>query len=377
MASDSRLPWIIFAVLVALIAVPLGLWRIGEARRPVLEEVRIVTAAGDDPVFRTGLRRVAPDVAVEIAAALRVRRPGSGSRWLAPVSRLEIDGEPVEHDETDRWPEEDRVLRVFWFTVEGAYLGGDLTAAEADKLLAMRTYLAPEMGRGLRADTVPEQHNDDQINLGDEVVPVAGGTIRLYARVEVAERAGAVAAEQAVTSRGTDRVDDEDYPEIRLSAAFPEPISPVLGELFRLPGFEPRPEEGRPADDVTVEARGMPFTELVRRRFVASSWTFASVALSGGLGLERDDLATIGRVAVDGGELRQTERPLRWGRDLAPGDLLADRDQLVVLLADDGDGVLGPADSVALCWRRPAAVTVLEQAIRDDATGLELLRRER
>ena len=76
MASESRLLWIIFAVLVALIVVPLALWQLGEARRPILEEVRIVTATNDDPVFRSGLRRVPPDTELQIAAAVRFRRAG-------------------------------------------------------------------------------------------------------------------------------------------------------------------------------------------------------------------------------------------------------------------------------------------------------------
>jgi hypothetical protein len=95
MASESRLPWIIFAVLVALIVVPLAVWRVGEARRPILQEVRIVTATDADPVFREGVRRAAPGADVRIAAALHIHRAGAADVWLAPVEQLEIDGAPV------------------------------------------------------------------------------------------------------------------------------------------------------------------------------------------------------------------------------------------------------------------------------------------
>lgn len=377
MASESRLPWVIFAVLVALIVVPIAVWRIGEARRPILEEVRIVTATDADPVFRPGLRRTAPGAELRIAAALRIRQAGGSDLWLAPVERLEFDGAPVEHLNSRDWPEEDRVLRVFWFTIEAGYLGGDLTVDNAEKLLGQRSYLAPEMGRGLLAKMVPEQHNDDQINLGDEVFPVAGGTIRLYAKVEVAERTDAIASEQAAASLGIGELDDPGFSEIRLTAEFSDPVSPVLGELFRLPGFEPQPATTLPWNDITLATSGFRFTELVDHRFLASSLTFASVALTGSAEMDPDDLEALGRLAIEPDRLRRAGRSLEWGDDVRPGDLLEDRGQFIVLLADDGDGILSPGDRVTVCWRRPAVETTLDQAIRADAVEAELLRYER
>lgn len=376
MASESRLPLIIFIVLLALIVVPLAVWRVGEARRPILEEVRIVTATDADPVFRPGPRRAAPGAELRIAAVIRIGRSDGSDLWLAPVEQLEIDGARVDHVASGDWPEEDRVLRVFWFTVEGAYLGGDLTAENAAKLLALRSYLAPEMGRGLLAKTVPEEHNDDQIDLGDDVFPVAGGTIRLYVKVEVAEKADAIAAEQAVTSLGVDDVDNPGFATVRRASEYPDPVSPLLGELFRLPGFEPQPSATLGWNHITLGPRGMTFTELTDHRFVASSRTFASVALTGESDMDPEDLSALGRLTVETGGLRRAGRPLAWGDDVKPGDLLEDRSQYIVLLADDGDGVLSRGDRVALCWRRPPVETILDQAIREDAVSFELLRHE-
>jgi len=374
MDSEKRLLWIIFAVLVALIVVPLSIWQVSEARRPVLEEIRIVTATSDDPVFRAGPRQLAPGVDLQIAAALRIRRPGGSESWLAPVERLEIDGEMVEHTNGADWPEDDRVLRVFWFTIEASYLGGDLTVENSEKLLGQRAYLAPEMGRGLLAATIPDQHNDDQINLGDEAIEVAGGTIRLYAKVEVAEKNDSIASEQAATSPGSDSVNDPEFTTIRMASAFPDPVSPVLGELFRLPGFEPQPTDTSTWNEITLEAEGSTFLELVDRRFVVSSQSFASVALTGGLEMKPESLERLGRLDFGDKGPHRSGRPLRWGDDLQPGDLLEDRGQYIVLLSDDGDGVLGPADRVVVCWRRPPVMTILDQATRDDAVGAEILR---
>ena len=367
MASESRLIWLIFAVVVALIVVPLAVWRVGEARRPVLEEVVIVTATDDDPVFRPGLRRVGPDSGLRIAAAVRINRAGGSAFWLAPVEDLEIDGALVENTNGRDWPEDDRVLRVFWFTVEGSYLGGDVKVDNAEKLLGLRNYLAPEMGHGLLARTVPEQHNDDQINLGDGVFEMTGGTIRLYAKVEVAEKFDAIASDQAVTSHGLGAVDDDDFATILISAEFPAPVVPVLGELFRLPGFQPARETADSSDTTAIGVRGFSFDELVERRFVASSQT-------GGLGLDIEDLESLGRLVYGADQPLRAGSPLTWGEDVAPGDLVEDRGQFIVLLADDGDGVLGPTDQVTVCWRRPAVVTTLDQAMRDDAVEARLFR---
>jgi hypothetical protein len=375
MSSENRILWIVAAVLVALIAVPSGLWRFKEARRPVLEEVQVVTAAAGDGVFRDGPRRVPPGVEVEVAAALRLGRADGSSFWLAPVAALEIDGRRVEHVDGAEWPEDDRVLRVFWFTIEGSFLGGDLSSDKASKLLALQPFLAPEMGRALRAERLPEQHNDDQINLGDEVFPVDGGTIRLYVRVELTHP-GAPVAVQSASSLGADSVDAEAFPTLYLAAELGDGVDPAAGELFRLSGFEPLASGDIPAEEVTREAFGAGFDELVDRRLVVSSRTFASTALSGGLAVARNDLAELGRIDVGGGRYLLAGRGAQWGADLRSGDVLEDRGQWVVLLGDDGDGVLGPGDRVTHCWRRPPVVTILDQAIRDDADQLVLLRHD-
>jgi hypothetical protein len=59
-----------------------------------------------------------------------------------------------------------------------------------------------------------------------------------------------------------------------------------------------------------------------------------------------------------------------------PGDVLASGDHWVVLVTDDGDGTLDPGDRVAHCWRRPATVERLDEALGVDTTALEHLRHE-
>ena len=187
MASDSRLPLLIFAALVALIAIPFLVDHFRGLRRPVLLEARVVTASETDPVFRTGQRQADVGEAVEIALALRIGRRGTEGRWFAPFDRLAIDGSEIEHDESTSWPEKNESVRVFWFSVESANLGGSLNAINAGQRLQYRTFLAPEMGRGLRALQLPEFHNDDHIGERSTTAPEGAGTFRIYARVEIVE----------------------------------------------------------------------------------------------------------------------------------------------------------------------------------------------
>ncbi|MCG6947978.1 MAG: hypothetical protein LJE93_03560 [Acidobacteria bacterium] len=376
MASDSKLPVVIFGVLVALIAIPFLLAHLREQRRPLLIEARVVTASAADPVFREGERHIPAGESVEAAVALRFGRRGEDGRWMSPIERLVIDGRNTDHERSGTWPEAGRSLRVFWFSVECANLGGALTAENARERLEYRTFLAPEMGRGLLAERLPEAHNDDHV--GPQQVPEQdiAGTVRLYARVELVEAEDDVRPLQAVTTLGSDAIFDPKFPSIYHSADLGDGIDGSVGELFRLPGFEPRSETG-PWNDVTVAAFGRPFTDLVSERLVVSSRTLASVAVSGSPDLDPADLASLGRLEVTTDKVTSRGGTLHWGTEVNPGDLLVEGDRWRVLLEDDGNGDLDPADAVLHCWGRPPEMTTLWASLENETATMELMRHER
>jgi hypothetical protein len=373
MTSESRLPIVIFVALVALITGPLLVNRFREQRRPVLAEVRIVSATADDPVFREGRRRVDPGVAVEVAVATRISRRGRSDEWLAPVARLAIDGKETEHVETGRWPETGRTMRVFWFSVESANLGGSLSADNAGERLQYRTFYAPEMGRGLRAVRLPEAHNDDHIGSQAMTALSDAGTVRIYARVEVVEADSDLRPLQAITTIGTDAVLDPDFPAILLSADFGESVDASVGELFRLPGFEPRSETGD-WNSVTIHAFHRSFTDLVSDRVVVSSRTLAAVAAAGTPDVDRAAFASLGDLTITSDRVVRDDRTLSWGRDVLPGDLLVDGGHWIVLLGDDGNGDLDPVDPVLHCWGRPPVRTTLFATLERDEATMDHLR---
>ena len=70
-------------------------------------------------------------------------------------------------------------------------------------------------------------------------------------------------------------------------------------------------------------------------------------------------------------------RKLRWGVDVRPGDLLVDGDHWWVLLGDNGDDWLDPADHVLHCWGRPPEQTTLFASLETEKATVEHLRYER
>jgi hypothetical protein len=370
MASDSKLPFLIFAALVALIAIPFVIDHLRELRRPVLLEARVVSSGETDPVFRTGRRRVAAGEAVEVALALRIGRRGTEGRWFAPADRLVIDGHDIEDREDALWPVENESVRVFWFSVESANLGGSLNADNAGQRLQYRTFLAPEMGRGLRALQLPETHSDDHIGESSMTAPESAGTFRIYARAEIVESDSDVRPLQAVTSLGVEAIFDEAFPTIHRSADFGDGIHPAAGELLGLPGFEPRPETGE-WNEVTVPAFERSFTDLVADRLVVSSRTLAAVAITGMPAIDDRRLTDLGQLSITADEVLRRGRKLHWDGDVQPGDLLVEGDHWWVLLADDGNGQLDPADSVLHCWGRPPERTTLFASLETESTTVD------
>jgi hypothetical protein len=328
MASDVKLPFAIFAALVALIAVPFLIDHIREIRRPILLEARVVTATSSDPVFRNGR--------------------GAVGHWISPVRRLAIDGGEIEHQESQTWPEEGRDVRVFWFSVESANLGGILNAENAAERLKYRTFLAPEMGRDLRAERLPETHNDDHIGQQSVTAPGGAGTIRLYARVEIVESDSDLRPLQVLTTQGIDAVLDPGFPTVLGSADFSDPVHHSVGELFGLPGFEPRSDIGA-WNEVTVPAFGRSFTDLVSERLVVSSRTLAAVAVTGEPSFDEGGLTDLGTLSITAERVRRRGRVLHWQDEVRVGDLLVNGDHWWVLLGDDGNGELDPADTVVHC----------------------------
>ena len=114
----------------------------------------------------------------------------------------------------------------------------------------------------------------------------------------------------AVTTPSIDNVLDPSFPAILRAADLGHPIHDSVGELFGLPGFEPRSETGT-WNGVTVAAFNASFTDLVSRRFVVSSRSLAAVAVSGEPDLDTADLTQLGTLSITTDMARRRGRALR------------------------------------------------------------------
>lgn len=357
---EWRLIAIIFGVLVTLIVIPMLFWQHHEHSRPFLVEIRVVSATGEDPVFREGARVVDAQEKVSLAIALRLEYPGKGSRWLSPVDQLELDGEIVDHSQKDSWPEADRTARTFWFTLESPFLGGTLDAESAPSKLAARPFLAPELGLGFLAQGEPSTHAADGINLGDTQLPVSAGTYRVYARVEVVSDEGSSRPLFTATSLGADQFDDRALVRISrdLEPSF-EGINPAAGHLFRLPGFE------------AASTSNWNPGEACRHLIATSSRTFAATALTGRCDADRFSLTPVGTLTAAESEVTST---LEWQSDVQAGDILKQGDHWMVIVSDSGNGILDGQDLIAHSWRRPPCLMPLAFALDERPAEVTVFR---
>jgi len=344
-SRDVLLPIGILSVLLLFIGSAVLNWRIHEIRRPVLEEIRIVSATGSDSVFREGLREISAKEDLRLALALRLNYPGKGDRWISPVEKLVLDGRSVDHLVSEEWPEEDRKLVAFWFTLESPFLGGEiLSKEEAAEKLALRPFYAPEMGRAMMALKPPDWHAEDDVDLGENLAPPQSGTFRLYARVHVLAMHGSLHPIFALKSLGAKDLGDPRFPEFRRSLPAETGINPVAGECFRLPGFQ-------------ISGKGAA-ADWTRSRRAVSSESFAAMAATGVPSFQ-EPCRELPLKCVNG-IFRTTAGVLYWGRDVAPKDMLRQGKHWMVLIRDEGNGILDTTDIVAQSWKRPPAILPLE-----------------
>jgi hypothetical protein len=371
MSRDVRLPLIIAVCLILLVLLYLMISERQESGRPQLREVRIVSATAADPVFRDGARHVGPEDEVVLAVVMRIEERRR-SYWLAPVDEVVLDSLVIEHQVADAWPEKDRYARVFWFTLEHPYLNGRLGPESDDSALAYRSFLVPEMGRGLHTLAVTDAKNDSFLGRPDEVREIPGGTLRFYVRIEIASTSHRVKPLQAATSLDQQQLLNPAMPVIYRSAELPAPFHPVVGELVHLPEFSAEGDD----DQEPPPAVKQRLLKLVEQRIVVTSDAFAAMAVSGQLQLPAAQVRRLGTVSLDDGRLRRDQKHLQWHRDVEAGDLLRTGNHWLVLSRDDGDGLLDEDDEILHCWREPAVVSPLSKALTDEETSFELLRHE-
>ena len=372
MDSDLRRLLVVVAVLAAVVAAVVVALRWRTVKAPRLVEVRVVTLAPGDKTATDRLRAVPAGTEVEAAAVIAYRRGDDGPvRWICGLPDVELDGRHVEVEPISSWPSSGGSLRGLWFKVEPSHLGGSaVTAAAAADVVAYKDFLALEMGRKVTATVSMEAHDDDFLGKPAPGNELGGGVIRLKVRVGAYKQESDVISSQSMSSPGEADVFGGKIPGIVVTLPFPAGVRPDVSRYLRLACFTFAPgvwPDGGP---------GWPFplgpAKMVAGGYIVTPETLAAAAVGDPLG---EPWRAPVRVVSDGTAWRAASggKPLRWGGDVRVGDALRADGRYVVLLKDDGDGLLSLGDSVLFAWDEPAQVAPLGVALPANAERADLL----
>lgn len=370
MDSETRSAVRIFTVLALAVAAVVGWWRVREARRPHLQQVRVVYRGAGEAVASDAFRSFPAGTAVEAAAVVTYRRGNGASRHLCSLSPVEIGGRPLPVEPPAAWPASGGELRATWYTVEPSLLGWQEVGPETADKLAYRDFLAAELGRGLLTRLDFEARNDDFLARKVAGNALAGGTFRLKVRVGAYRRADDLVAVESVSSPGAAEVFTGTVPAVAVRYPFPQGIDATLSHRLRLGCFTFRAEAWRGEGEWPWP---LPPARLVAEGYVTTPEAFAAAALGGTP--ERSPWGPPLALAAGSSGWLWNGRELRWGKEVAAGDALRRGGRWAVLLADDGDGLLSFADTAIFAWGEPARIAPAALALGDDAATVELLRR--
>ena len=164
----------------------------------------------------------------------------------------------------------------------------------------------------------------------------------------------------AATSLGADHLNEPAM--VRISRDL-EPeftgIHPAAGHVFRLPGFEP------------TSVAGWNLDEACSSLIATSSRTFAAMAVTGNCSTDDLKFDPLGHFSVTDSAVTSI---LRWQTDVLPGDLLKQGNHWLVVISDNGNGILDGPDLVAHSWRRPPAILPLASALDKTPADVEVFR---
>jgi hypothetical protein len=253
-----------------------------------------------------------------------------------PSGSLEIDGiAPAQR--AGEWPEEERRLSGRWITYEAYHLAPS-EPVDFDHELRMQRFLRPDWGSAMAIDGVLEPGNDDFLSRGKRWPDELGtrpGTLRFCATAQLLRPFNKT---RDVELESPCDLDPSRTAVVSRSSPGKAPIPPLLGEQFNL---SLAPE----VDDELFEAL---VATTVDRVFHAadspppSRWIEVDPA--------EDDAIFADGVA------------LAWA-ELGAGARIRDTEQQLVLLEDDGNGVVDAGDWVLQAWRGPIGVVHLGDAL--------------
>jgi len=373
MDEDTRRIVGVLAAVVVLVAAVVLWWRAQQAGLPQLVEVRVAARAEGEDVASDRHRVFPPGSRVLVGAVVGYRRSDGTLHWVSPFPEVESRGERLPVHGLDRWPRAAGTLRANWYTVEPSLLGWiGVSAEDAHYRLEYEDFLDTEMGRDLMAEVRWHSNNAEFLSSPPAGHQVPGGTMRFRARVGTYKDPRDLFARDSVISPGAAEVWRGSVPAVTRDAELPPGLHPATSSAFRLGCFSLAPDiwpDGGPDWPLPLTP-----AEMAEHFLITTPRSLA--ALAGGGDPTADPWSAPEPVVLRGGGWFRpgAAQALRWGRDVAAGDTLHVGERYLVLVRDDGDGVVSLGDEVLFGWMEPPRFRALGLAMPADATSGHLLR---
>ncbi len=237
--------------------------------------------------------------------------------------------------------------------------------------MAYKDFLAMEMGRKVTATVSLEAHDDDFLGKPAPGNELGGGVVRLKVRVGAYKQESDLVSSQALSSPGAADVLTGKVPGIIVGVPFPPGIDPGIARFLRLACFTFAP--GVWPDGGAAWPFPLSPARMVAGGYIVTPESLAAGAVGDPL---TEPWAKPVPVVSDGTAWRASSggAPLRWGTAVAAGDALRAEGRYLVLVKDDGDGLLSLGDTVLFAWQEPAQTAPLGVAFPADVERADLLR---
>ncbi len=347
-------------------------WTARAERAPRLASVEVVYAVGDGSQASEQPPPAPTNARVGAYALIAFRRGERGSlRYLCGHPRVVVHGQTLKVEPLSAWPASGGVLRGLWMTIEPELPGWPNVGPEDAHRLQYKEFLAPDLGRELQVEVDWRAYSDSFLARPLPGVALRAGPYRLKVRVAAYASEHDIVPVQWVSSPGASDVFAGSVPVVVRDVALPGLDGRRAAPFFRLSCFTFAADvwpDGGPNWPLALSPG-----QLVERGLIVTPESFAA-GIAGGNPLAPPWQAPRRVVARGDRFVAPSGTPLRWGRELRPGDALRRGPAYFVLLQDDGDGVLSLRDTVAFAWMQPGHTAPLGIALASVTDQLELLR---
>ncbi len=353
METQSSKLFLIVVTVVGLAAIAFLLQpTVVEQLAPRLETAWVAIEAAGSDIAKVGPVALTAGESFTLHAVLEARDRQDQPVYYTEASRLSFGGEEVPATSLRTW-DRLRRIKVRWFTVEGERPFVTLDAESGVAGFTFEEFLRSDWPITWSVPGEIDAAHDNHLATGSVEQTQRFGTQRYHVRIELYRDKKALIPDDVVRSWGVADLKQQvdRFPTVRMT--LPGAAGPA-SRVFGLTQLEPPPGSGR------VIARQI-------EELAANDVAFSRLTVL------RDQIHHAGRRL---GDLSWTTVDLagdaRWGRDVAPGDLLRAGNRVVVLYLDRGTP--GVIDYQDLCFDyvQGAAVRALDEVFIGSGNEVEL-----